>query len=122
MTNSQGLSDIKFKVATNIILGIQIQGENFRLFIEDKDGALAYKVKEILLDTNLWFIFSRFGESEVYPKGLKGFNKYGNTFYYKSVKLGAGFSVEEIVDIVVEYLNQIRSNLSIIKDLICKLT
>ena len=107
MTNSQGLSDIKFKVANNIILGIQIQGDNFRLFIEDKDGALAYKVKEILFDNNLWFTFSRFGESEVYPKG-----------YYKSVKLGAGYSVEEIVNIVVEYLNQIRCNLSIIKNLI----
>ncbi len=122
MTNSQGLSDIKFKVATNLILGIQIQGESFRLFIEDKDGALAYKVKEILLETSLWFNFSRFGESKVYPKGLKGFNKYGNTFYYKSVKLGSGYSVEEIVNIVVEYLSQIRSNLLIIKDSISKLT
>lgn len=122
MTNSQGLSDIKFKVATNLLLGIQIQGENFRLFIEDKDGGLAYKVKEILLDKSLWFTFSRFGESAVYPKGLKGFNKYGNTFYYKSVKLGAGYSVEEIVNIVVEYLTQIRSNLSIIKNLINKTT
>jgi hypothetical protein len=122
MTNSQGLSDIKFKVATNIILGIQIQGENFRLFIEDKDGMLARKVKDMLLDNNLWFTFDRFGESEIYPKGLKGFNKYGNTFYYKSIKLGVDFSVEEIVNIIVEYLKHIRTNLSIIKDLISRTT
>jgi len=53
---------------------------------------------------------------------LKGFNKYGNTFYYKSVKLGVDFSVEEIVNIVAEYLNYIRANLSVIKDFISKVT
>jgi hypothetical protein len=120
MTNSQGLSDIKYKVAPNVIMGIQIQGESFRLFIEDKDGMLAHKIKDKLLENNLWFIFDQFGGSGVYPKGLKGFNKYGNTFYYKSVKLGISFTVDEIVNIVFNYLMNIKKNLSIIKDLIRK--
>jgi len=118
MTNAQGLSDTKYKIAHNVILGIQIQGESFRLFIEDKDGQIAHKIKDQLFAKKLWFYFDNFGEVEIYPKGTKEFNKYGNVFYYKSIKLGTKYSIDEIVNIIVDYLKTIKINSLQIKDLI----
>ena len=56
----------------------------------------------------------------IHPKGKKEFNKYGNTFFYKSVKLGTGIKLNDIIDIIISDVNQIEANFTKIKSLIEK--
>jgi len=111
MTNAQGLMDIKYVISKNVALGIQIQGPHYRMFIEDSNGKIAHKNKEEL-GKELWFNFDRsFPNERIYPKTEKGFNKYGETFFYKSAKLGIHRKVSDVLDIVLADFNHIHNNL-----------
>ena len=119
MTRSLGLMDLKFLVAKNVILGIQIQGEHYRMVVEDNNSQIANKIKEQLVDNNLWFDFSMsFPQKRIYPKIEKGFNKYGNTFFYKSIKLGTEYKIKEIVDTIVKDVENIEKNIDEIREII----
>jgi len=119
MTRSLGLMDLKYLISPNIALGIQIQGEHYRMVVEDKTGKIAKKIKNELENNNLWFDFSEtFPQSRVYPKPEKGFNKYGETFFYKSVKLGTKLKINDIVEKFLSDVNRIESNLDAIRGLI----
>jgi hypothetical protein len=105
-------------ISSNLALGIQIQGDNYRMVVEDNNGKVANNIKE-KLDSGFWFDFSRsFPSLIIHPKGNKEFNKYGDTFFYKSVKLGIGFKLNEIIDIILSDVNQIEANFNEIKLLI----
>lgn len=111
MTRSLGLMDLKYLILPNIALGIQIQGEHYRMVVEDTTRTIA---KNIItkLDENLWFNFSKtFPSARVYPKPEKGFNKYGTTFFYKSVKLGTKLKIKDIINIILSDVELIESNL-----------
>ncbi len=121
MTRSLGLFDMKYRINNNLILGVQIQGEHFRLFIEDNSGEQAEKIKEKLLNDGLWFNFaSSFDNPKIYPleSYKQNFNKYGKTFFYKSVKLGTDKAVDEIINIVLSYVDQIKQNLEQIENIL----
>ncbi len=45
MTRALGLTDIKYIISNDVLLGIQIQGEHFRLAIEDNNGKTADNIK-----------------------------------------------------------------------------
>ncbi|MGM0582765.1 MAG: PD-(D/E)XK nuclease family protein [Bacteroidota bacterium] len=118
MTRSLGLMDLKYLIAPNIALGIQIQGEHYRMVIEDTTGKIAKKIKNEL-DNNLWFDFSKtFPNAKVYPKPEKGFNKYGETFFYKSVKLGTKLKIKDIVSVILSDVERIESNFKEIGEII----
>lgn len=115
MTRSLGLVDLKYKILKNIALGIQIQGEHYRMVVEDNNSLIAHKIKESL-DNGLWFNFTKsFPNHRIYPKREKGFNKYGNVFFYKSVKLGVEKTINEIINIIIKDVKQIETNLEEIK-------
>lgn len=123
MTRSLGLMDLKYLISPNIALGIQIQGEHYRMVVEDTNGTIAKEIKEELenKENNLWFDFSKtFPNAKVYPKPAKGFNKYGETFFYKSVKLGTKLKIKDIVNTVLSDVKRIESNIEKIKTIITK--
>lgn len=118
MTHSQGLMDLKYLISPNIALGIQIQGEHYRMVVEDRTGKIAKNIKNEL-DDGLWFDFSKtFPNTRVYPKIEKGFNKFGETFFYKSVKLGTKLKIKDIVDIILSDIEQIEHNFNEIETII----
>jgi hypothetical protein len=118
MTRGQGFMDLKFLVSSDVALGIQIQGDNYRMVVEDTNGKIAKNIKE-KLDSGLWFDFQRsFPGLIIHPKGKKEFNKYGDTFFYKSVKLGTSFKINEIIDVILSDVYQIEANFIKIKSLI----
>lgn len=119
MTRSLGLMDLKYLITQNIALGIQIQGEHYRMVVEDRNGKIAERIKNELSANNLWFDFSKsFPDAEIYPKPEKGFNKYGNTFFYKSVKLGTKLKIGNIIDIIISDVEIIESNFKEIERII----
>lgn len=115
MTRSQGLLGFKFRLHDFYFLIIQLQGDSYKMGIEylppygefEQDKAentieLARKM------TDKWFSFgnkiNRLKESDnkiIYPP-KKEFNKYGNTFYYKSIRLGQNISINSIIEIILE--------------------
>jgi hypothetical protein len=119
MTRSLGLMDLKYLVSKNIILGIQIQGEHYRMVVEDNNSIIAHKIKEKLLDNKLWFDFSNsFPSERVYPNPGKGFNKYGTTFFYKSVKLGTKLTINKIISTIIKDVEHIEKNINEIRTII----
>lgn len=111
MTRGLGLMDIKYKISTNVSLGIQIQGEHYRMVVENTADLAG--IAEKILKGKLWFDFSEnFDKKNVYPKGEKEFNKYGATFFYKSVNLDSDIdlSISELIKIILNDLNKIEAN------------
>ena len=89
------------------------------MVVEDVTGRIAKDIKNELDNKFLWFDFSKtFPKARVYPKSEKGFNKYGETFFYKSVKLGTKFKIKDIVDAILFDVERIESNLEEIKAVI----
>ena len=120
MTNGAGLMDIKYLVAKNLTLGIQIQGEHYRMVVEDNNEQIAHRIKEEL-DNDYWFDLSRsFPNEKVYPNITRGFNAFGKSFFYKSVKLGSNKSVNEVVEFILKDVELINSNLTEIQRLVAQ--
>ncbi|PEZ76350.1 PD-(D/E)XK nuclease family protein [Bacillus sp. AFS017274] len=132
-TNGSGLSEVKYVIGERedspIILGVQIQGNQFRLFTESKKQ-ISLNIAKYLHNNNMWFDFSKANqfsitEKQVYPKvgrKEKNFNTYSQTFYYKSVKLKE-CRIIDIVNLVTEYIVYIHEEkqnlLNIIDKVLC---
>jgi hypothetical protein len=120
MSRAQGLMDLKYIISNGFALGIQIQGEHYRMVIEDNNGRIANKLKSDL-DNGIWFNFyEKFPKQRVYPNPAKGFNKFGSVFFYKSVKLGTNRTVEFIVSTILKDVERIEKNITAIKEKIKK--
>lgn len=120
MARGVGLMDMKYLVAENLTLGIQIQGEHYRMVVEDNNGQIAHRIKEEL-DNDYWFDLSRsFPNERVYPNITRGFNAFGKSFFYKSVKLGSNKSVNEVVEFILKDVELINSNLTEIQRLVAQ--
>ena len=86
--------------------------------IQDKCSSLIFDIKEEL-EKNYWFDLSRsFPNERVYPNITRGFNAFGKSFFYKSVKLGSNKSVNEVVEIIMKDVELINSNLTAIKKIV----
>ena len=108
MTRGMGLFDVKYKIISGLVLGIQIQGEHYRMVVEGKN---ANHISEILLEHSLWFnLEESFPNNKLYPIGDKQFNKYGSTFFYKSVKLGVDKNIKEIIELITKDIRQVSIN------------
>ncbi|AOZ94939.1 hypothetical protein [Paenibacillus crassostreae] len=114
-TRGTGISEVKYVVKIHrnspVILGIQVQGEQFRLFVETKEQAR--EVAEQLYKSGVWFNLDEakkipgFGSIE-YPLKDKRFNGFGDTFMYRSVKVEA-CRLSDLVQLVVSYISIIES-------------
>ncbi len=121
MTRSQGLMDLKYLICPNISLGIQIQGEHYRMVVEDRSGTNTENIAKAL-DGTYWFNFSKsFPDMKVYPDKVKGFNEFGKTFIYKSIKLGTNIKVDDIIKIVLSDVESINLNYNQILDIFNKI-
>ncbi|EMI09195.1 PD-(D/E)XK nuclease family protein [Anoxybacillus gonensis] len=123
-TNGSGISEVKYVIGERfgspIILGVQIQDTQFRLFTESSKR-ISIKIAEQLFRNNLWFNFSEAVKSEItekeeYPKpGIKGkkFNTYSQPFFYRSVKLRECpiDSIVKIVTLYIDYIHREKQNL-----------
>ncbi len=112
MTRGTGFFDFKYYlfdkelIGSPIMLGIQLQGNAFRIVFELNDKGKALNIAEQLLHPHnqkkLWFDFSDVpGDSIEYPK--KGnFNQYSGTFIYRSKTLSAT-TPQQLVSLIVRY-------------------
>ena len=111
MTRGMGLMDVKYKLLKNLVLGIQIQGDHYRMFVEDKnskDDTLCENAKK-LLDDRSWFLFDEsLPNGTVYPKKDKVFNTFSKTFFYKYIKLGTKIDMSKLIEIIVKDFKKIK--------------
>ena len=112
--------DLKYLISERVALGIQIQGDQYRMVVEDRNEVTANSIKEILHEKGLWFNFSKnFGSSiKVYPIiRNKGFNKFGKAFFYKSVKLHRSTTIDEVVNFILSDFENIELNYDDIREI-----
>lgn len=111
MSRAQGLLDVKYKIG-DFIIGIQIQGEQYRQFIE---GEKKEKIKDIskkLLESKQWFQFSnQLDKTEELTYPIKGeFNKFNSSnwlFLYRSIKIN--IANEALFDMIYKDIKYIKS-------------
>ncbi|NHN34386.1 PD-(D/E)XK nuclease family protein [Paenibacillus agricola] len=123
MTKGTGLSEIKYVVGTlsgkPVVLGVQIQGEQFRLFVESR--IKAKEMAEMLLQEKEWFRFDQIDlfEGQVYPiRRGQTFNSFTTTFQYQYVKLKE-CSIQELIRISVNCIAKLHDNKQRIVELLC---
>lgn len=104
-TNGSGLIDVKFKFTKNMSVGIQIQGNQFRLVVEEEIKNRSMEFAEKLNSTTMqWFDFSRIEYSgKIYPKN-EGLNSYSGLFWYKYVNIPNGTSINKLIKYILDYL------------------
>lgn len=114
-TRGTGISEVKYVVKMHrnspVILGIQVQGKQFRLFVETKEHARA--IADKLYNSGVWFNLDEakkilgFGSIE-YPLKDKQFNGFGDTFMYRAVQVEV-CTISDLVQLVVSYISIIES-------------
>ena len=132
MTRATGLVDFKFPLFDKdhttgpLILGVQLQGDHFRLVVERhrKSAREAADLLKVGTTTdNSWFDFSHLNlpcRDLEYPSG-DGFNKYGEVFLYRSKKLGQNIPATAIVDAITTYALLARDNADSLRERVRKL-
>lgn len=123
MTRGTGLFDFKYclmnkdRFGTPVILGIQIQGADFRLVVEVGDRIRAPKIAAALRQpkdgNQVWFNFGLLPSgSEERPK-KHAFNQYSGQFLYRWKRIES-IAPQHLVDIIVAYAHLIRANETIL--------
>jgi len=132
MTRSVGLFDLKYAVKGadkkngSAVIGVQLQGEHLRLFFEiiGKDNH-AENIANELYDKGLWFNFKDFpglDKIDEYPLKNKRFNTFGNSFYYRSKKIGS-LNKKELNDIsklIIFFFKEAINNFDTIESVLDK--
>lgn len=118
-TNGSGIIDIKYKFIQNLSIGIQIQGNQFRLDVEEGGKELGLnkskKLAEKLNENSDWFDFTIVENSGiVYPKN-NGLNKYGQIFWYRYVNIPEQTSLGKIMECILIYLKKYNNQIEYLK-------
>ena len=110
MTRATGFLDIKYVIQPQLSIGIQIQGNQYRLVVEDNTGDNTERYARALLDAQQWFQFpAEFGEGKLYPNPKrKKFNRFGAVFLYQSKKIPETLAWKEVVRICIRDLKKIQ--------------
>jgi hypothetical protein len=119
MTRGVGLFDLKYfvmnkhRLGNPVILGVQVQGNQFRLVVETRTRNKAFEIAKALwqqgAESRLWFDFGLLpGGSGEYPQ-KRDFNQYSGVFFYRSKKLGS-ISPKRLADTIIAYVRSIRTN------------
>jgi hypothetical protein len=114
LTRSLGLISYKFRfydtnVKRDLLIGIQIQGDDYRLFLEAPDGSDVLDLAKKLQQEGLWL--NPTNESKL------SILKFGKCFKYSKASI-KGITVEVLVERVCEDVLRIFSNVEAMK---CKL-
>lgn len=125
MTQTQAIHDFKYRVSNNLVFGVQIQGKQYRRIIEgpsSRGREVRWVAEELLYSEKTpWFDLSdrvNGDESRLYPKGGKDFNKYGNSFFYRSFYLDGTEKVDQIKKYVMEDMKYLHEHKEELKKLI----
>jgi hypothetical protein len=120
MTRSQGMMEVVYVLKKGLFLTMQIQGDRYKKMVQGYAGYMnSGKVAELLRAKDLWFNFNHFGNNlKEYPKKDKVFNKYGKTDFYRSVSLSFDYTIDEIINFVIDDINGIKSNLATMNDVL----
>lgn len=116
-----GFTEFKYTLRTEqcspVLLGVQLQGTAFRLFLESKHRALDAATK--LAERNLWFDFSPIAAirntakktraKKARAKKANEFNTFSKTFYYQYVEISP-CSLERLLDVITGYAGYIHAN------------
>ncbi len=124
LTRAQAIIDLKYRLHPKIALGVQIQGNQYRHMIEGPSSAS----KEITqLRTTLsespslnWFDLSDHVNGDVtrlYPKNGKDFNKYGETFFYRSYHIQSE-SIHDIIHNVVSDMKWLNRHQGVLQSIV----
>jgi hypothetical protein len=119
MTRGVGLFDLKYfvmdkrRLGNPVILGVQVQGNHFRLVVEvwghNKAREIARALWQQGTGGKLWFDFGLLPKgSGEYPKNAE-FNQYSGIFFYRSKRLDS-ISPRCLVDVIIAYARSIRRN------------
>ncbi|MDA1336468.1 MAG: PD-(D/E)XK nuclease family protein [Bacteroidetes bacterium] len=99
MTRATGFLDFKYVIAPDLSIGIQIQGNAYRMVVEDNTGKRTRALAQNLLEKKMWFDFSpALDASERYPK-RKSFNQFGPVFLYQSKKIPSNMKWRQVLSI-----------------------
>lgn len=114
ITRAQGLLDIKIKVDTDCILGVQIQGEQFRHVVEWIDGTIDknWNRSKGLKFLNVSNYAKRAGRWESASKEEKKedwYCKFGNCFIYKYLKIGTPTTISDVIAAILEDIDIIKN-------------
>lgn len=117
MTRAQGLLEAKILVEENVVLLVQIQGNQYRHCVELRNKRNADENWDIYSNKNTltaWFIstansnapFRAFDNSplDIRPDTTrhdKLFNQYGNEFLYKSISIPTEATVKEVIEMLI---------------------
>lgn len=128
MTRAQGLLEAKIIVEDNVVLLIQIQGNQYRHCIELNNHNSAEKNWEFYSNYPLtaWFIstsnfnkpFHPFKSSpeplDIRPDTTrkKPYNQYGNQFLYKSIIIPNETTVEDVIEMLIYDCKSILNNIN----------
>lgn len=124
LTRGVGLFDFKYclmdkgRFGKPVLLGVQVQGRDFRLVAEIADRTAAPKIAAALRQPDdghqVWFNFGLLpGGSEEYPK-KRLFNQYSGQFLYRSKRIG-GIAPQRLVDTIVGYARVVRSQAAVLR-------
>lgn len=131
MTRAQGLLEAKIIVEENVVLLVQIQGNQYRHCIELRNKKSADANWSYFSNNTLtsWFFRTNGEESkpfkgfinsdsplEIRPdktrKGkVEGYNKYGNEFLYQSITIPKCATVSEVIDMVIYDIDRILQHI-----------
>ncbi|CAA9215759.1 MAG: hypothetical protein AVDCRST_MAG93-222, partial [uncultured Chloroflexia bacterium] len=125
LTHGTGLFDLKYllidkaRFGSPVILGIQLQGNAFRLVLECWNAGRARAIAEQLLrpyhGQKLWFDFTLLATASAeYPK-RGDFNQFGGTFLYRSRRLSA-ISPAALINRIASYAEFVRDNEAAIRE------
>ncbi len=105
------------------ILFIQLQDKMFRLFLNVKGKKRCTHIAKILADRNLWFNFDKLPTSSIIKRKRKEmpFNRFGASDMYR-YKLIDDMSPEQLAEITIEYVDQVKRNASTIRKIVRKAT
>jgi len=108
MTRATGYLDIKYVIRPQLSIGIQIQGEQYRMVVEDNTGRHTAEIANALLEAGLWFGFpAELDAGERYPK-RRLFNRFGPVFLYQSKKIPPTMPWKQVVKMCVDDLKIIE--------------
>jgi hypothetical protein len=119
---AMGLVQVKYKFESDMWLGIQIQGDQFRIFVEGFKESKPEKLAEELNNQN-WFDFSKiFPDGIVYPKSdKKELNSFSGVFWYKNVKIPPTTTISDLIDKIEILVNKFHRDIKKIEDLYNKI-
>lgn len=125
-TNESGISDIKIVIEKPYLVGIQLQGDQLRYYVESTEKKINIQfAKNIVEKKNLWFIditkkkspelLSGNGRKEDFKIVINDekikFNSYLDNFVYLYKRLDKELKVSNLIDEMVKIVTYVQENI-----------